>query len=302
VPRKTVRTKKQKEARKRAIKRWVIGVAITIVVLFVAVVVILNQRFARIDHINVIGNETVHTEDITEVVQETIAGKVLWIFPRDTVLFYKKSRVRSVVVDTFSRVESVRLSTSDFDVLNVSITEHQPEFLWCGDVAGEGLRDCYYMDKTSYIFSHAPYFTDNVYLKFTGSHFDVPTDPLRFSVFELDRIEQVLQLRELLGDGGIVVNKIAVEDHGDYMLYLDMVDGFRLGPESRLIVNLTDTNERILEDLQVAFRTPGFREKLEAHPERLEYIDLRFTDKIVYRFQTGTPEAATEPAVEEVSE
>lgn len=295
MPRKTVRTKKQIEVRKRALKRWSIGIVCALVVLFIAITIMLNQPFMRIGEIMVTGNETVHTDDITEAVTEAISGKTFWVFPHDTVPFIKRSQVRSLIEEYFPRIKTARISIQNFDILTLRVAEHEPEFLWCNELVTDGPSTCYYMDQTSYIFSEAPYFTDNVYLKFTGTHFDLVDGPLRATVFDIDAIEQVLELRNLLYEGGVVVNKIAAKEYGDYELYLDTVDGSRLGPESRLIINLATTNTRILEDLQIAFSTEGFREKLETYPERLQYIDLRFSDKIVYRFQTGTPDIS--PAV-----
>lgn len=274
-------------------KQYLWGVSIAIVVLFVAIVVMINQPFMRIGEIAVIGNETVHDDDIAAAVHDVIDPKVLWIFPRDTVLFYPRKEVRDTVLNSFSRIELAAVNITNFDQLVVTVHEHQPEFLWCRSLGEASLHadDCYYMDQESYIFGRAPYFTDHVYLKFLGAHIDVPDDPRRSTVYDMVELEQLLELRGLLADRGIEINKISVESYDDYILFVDLIDNVRVGPGAQLLVNLGNTtNNIIIEDLSVAFRTAGFVEKLRTYPERLEYIDLRFPDKIVYRFKSGTPD------------
>ena len=141
------------------------------------------------------------------------------------------------------------------------------------------------MDAESYIFAEAPYFSDYVYVKFEGAHFDVGDVPLRSHVLRSEELTYVLHVRSRLMERGIFVNKITAQEFGDYALSLDTIDRVRLGRESHLRINKDVSVEAILGNLDVAFEQENFTSKLAAKPESLEYIDLRFEDKIFFKFK-----------------
>lgn len=281
-----VRSKKKQAQQKRRRKRWLFGVPIAFTLLFIGFVVLLHQPFMRVDAIEFAGNETIHEQDLVEATHRILDAKVLWIFPRDAVLLTPKQQIAELLITEFERVKEATVRRSGLRKLQIVVKEHRPEYLWCLD--DEEL--CYYIDQSSYVFSKAPYFSDHVFLKFTGSHYDVPSDPLGTRIFDEEALARAFALKERFEEGGLVVSKVAAEEYGDYAFYIDVINDTRVGPEGRIIVNFDQSNDVLVENLQLAFQDEKLQAQLARNPEDFEYIDIRFKDKIVYRFSAPNKE------------
>jgi hypothetical protein len=294
-----IRSKKAQRERDQRIRRWLMWGSVTLLAFFIGIVTALHQPFLRIGEIHIEGNDTVFAEDITAKLHETLDKKKLLIFPRDTIFFYPRSLLKEQLVDHFTRIQDVRMRVRSFDVLDIAITEHEPEYLWCnGD-------QCYFMDATSYVFARAPYFSDYVYIKFEGSHFDIADAPLREYVLRSEDLSSVFGLYDELARREIFVNKVAVQGFNDYRFSLDTIEGMRVGSQSHIRINLDMSIEQVLDNLRLTFEQENFRTKLIDQPENLHYIDLRFEDKVLFRFASQGEIAAEdleEENEEEVSE
>ena len=131
--------------------------------------------------IEITGNKTIDTEKIKEVVQGEIVGNYLHFFPKTNILFYPKKNIENKLKATFKRLREVAVFVSDEKILQVSISEREPKYTWCGETINlEKEEKCNFLDETGFIFDEAPYFSKNVYFKFYGA---LPTDFAKFVSF-----------------------------------------------------------------------------------------------------------------------
>ena len=72
------------------------------------------------------------TEAIKNVVEQQLAGKYFGLFPKTNLLFYPKKNIENELENQFKRLENINLSIKNNKILEVSVDERTPEYLWCG--------------------------------------------------------------------------------------------------------------------------------------------------------------------------
>lgn len=261
-----------------------------------------KEKF-NIQHINVTGNFVIQTEEILTIVNEHISGDYLWFFSRSNFLLYPKSQIRDELISSFLRIKVVDIKFADFQSITIGVEERTPFAIWCDYLSVELPNDsatssptrlkeeCYFMDDNAFIFEKAPNFSNNVYFKYTGDLIDISTTtnnkilsqtylkpkqglnaPGGDEPFKKSQFEKVNLFIRFLKDININAYKLSVKENGDYELFF--------GQGSRLIFGESQDFDAIFENLRATLIDLGDLEVKE-----FEYIDLRFRNKILYKFR-----------------
>ncbi|NQV88671.1 MAG: hypothetical protein HQ402_03965 [Parcubacteria group bacterium] len=133
-----------------------------------------HNEFFTIKNIKIAGNDVTPKEDIENIIIADTVGNYLNLFSRANILIYPKSKIKKDILDHFKRISRVDISMEDRNSIDISITERRPVALWC--TSGQDTLEvnllsdeCYFLDKTGYIFAKAATFTGNVFFKYYGS-------------------------------------------------------------------------------------------------------------------------------------
>lgn len=248
--------------------------ALVLLVIFLALIAILFyvSRINRlnINEVRVEGNKVIDTDQIQASVQKEIDGKYLWLLPKSNILLYPKGNIRANLGNEFKRLKDIAVSLENGQTLLVSVSERTPEYTWCGDmpVQNDEKETCYFLDKDGYIFDEAPYFSGEVYFKFYGKA-SVGT-----YFFEPNFAKLILFKDTVLGmDLKPVV--LHVDEGGDIKVFLSR------GPQ--IIFKQDADFARVAENLKAAIETEPLLSKLKNTYSTLEYIDLRFGNKVYFK-------------------
>jgi hypothetical protein len=206
--------------------------------------------------------------------------------------------------------------------LVVSLAERKAMYTWCGispDVVVQGIPgsttsgsdDCYFIDQDGYIFDKAPYFSGEVYFKFYGTPDapDVPRldssrrgtsgglstadsdfDPSG-SFFSQQHFQQLISLRDILVGLGLKPVSLYVTNDGDIQIFLSSGSASSSGPE--ILLKLDADYENVAENLEAALTTAPLQSEFKNKYSSLLYIDLRFGNKVYYKFSSSTPTSPT---------
>jgi len=240
----------------------------------------LRLEQTRVSAIEIIGAEDGFTTKITDVVGRQISGMYALVIPKNSILFYPKENIESSIKTHYPVFKTVSLKIENFKKLVVSVTKREPYALWCQDrdditaSSSVVLADCYLIDETGYIFDIAPQEKDNTFIIING--------PLRESVsrnsqiggrFPITHILALQNIRERFSLAGIEIEGFSVLSNGDYSLTTQ--SGVN-------ILWTADTNARNLyETLYATLKTDNLKERLDNG--LIEYIDLRFKNKVFYK-------------------
>ena len=233
------------------------------------------------------GNEITETKDIEGVIISHLEGSYLWLVPKRSTFFYPKRKIEKAINDEFPRIREVSVDKQNFITLVVNVVERKPFALWCGEKYfkdGENLGNCYFVDEASYIYAKAPDFSGNVFFKYFGNLSQQSKykklAPLGASYMSEEDFSGIRPFIESFNDLGFIGASLSRIDGKDYELRTESGTIIIFGDDIRLSV-LLDNMESILD-------SDAFRENSEA---QIEYIDLRFGNKVYYKF-VGEDEVA----------
>jgi cell division septal protein FtsQ len=259
------------EFHKRKLRERRLKVALVILALVIIAVgpilLLRNTRFLITD-VSVAGNEVTSQEEIKSVAWRNLAGMYLWVIPKTSSIFYPRTKIEEELKISIPRLASTKVSLSGMRGIDIAVTERKPASLYC---QGEEKVHCYFLDDTGFIFSEAPDFFGEVYIRYKT----IPEieNPIRTQLFAP---EEYRQLDTFLGDItnlGIVPKTVVKTD-----------DEFELiQPHGPTLKWRQDQNlEHVLVDLESFLHNSGLK---QSDISRMSYIDLRFDSKVFYRFQ-----------------
>jgi hypothetical protein len=136
---------------------------------------------------------------------------------------------------------------------------------------------CYFADKQGVVYSMAPVFSGNAYPKiFTGG----PIESLPFTGISFESLSMINKITERLSGIGIYPTKF------NFVSNRELKIGFIHNSfNSEIYIDPNNSIETSLEYLFSGLRTTPLSTSFRDIQKKLLYIDLRFPNKIVYKFE-----------------
>lgn len=241
-------------------------------IIFASLAYISRTPFLNIKDTEIIGSKIIDNQKVQEIVQKDIAGNYLWFFPKTNILLYPKNEIRYELKETFKRLKDVTFAISSDKTLQVSLLEREPKYIWCGETIDLTKEEkCNFLDETGFTFDEAPLFSKEVFFKFYGV---LPVDFAKFILF-----------KQTLESMGLKPVALYAENTGDMKVFLSAKSSISMGPE--IIFNSDYDFEKITENLQTALTTEPLQTDFKNKYDTLLYIDLRFENKVYYKFSQG---------------
>jgi cell division septal protein FtsQ len=271
--------KKQKQARLMKLG-FFLGI---FVVILVAVSFLASWKKINILDVSVTGNKVIDTASLQALAQKELDGKYFWLIPKSNYLFYPKQTIKQNITDTYKRFTSVSVEIADSNVLNINVSERVGKYTWCGEefenISKEDQK-CYFMDDSGYIFDEAPYFSGDVYFRFYGA---TTGDGERIdgSDYFKEAFPNLVLFRDLAEDVGVKPVAMHVEGN-EVKMYLES----STSDEPPVVQVKTNADiKKVVENLKTALGTDPLKSKFDKNYKSLEYIDLRFGNKVYYKFK-----------------
>ncbi len=222
----------------------------------------------RVREIRFTGTETLSREELREEIQKLISRRYFYALPKDHILFLPKGEIEALLSNRY-RIQEFKLKRKFPNILSIEIKERKPWAIWCRQ-EGEELRNCGVADRSGFVFAASPAFSGNAVLKIIdqsanemiGKNF-APAEDVAKIAFLIEKAEERLdeQITSVLPQEGGVYHLIMEEGW-----YLIVDDGIK--------------EEKAFENLLLALGKIGDRRA------ELEYIDLRFSNKVFYKFRS----------------
>ncbi len=252
----------RKQELRRRIK--ISGVIFLAILLVVGPILILRNKNLLISSISVTGNDVTQASDIQNVVKENLQGKFLGLIPKSSIVFYPKSQIEKALATSMPRLSAVALTLTGADSVQVIVSERKPFALYCTD-------KCYFMDETGYIYSEAPSFSDGVYITYTS---DPKLDsPITNYFLPQDTLASVTKFLNNLANLGLKTEKVTKTDDEYSALLTNGSTEVRWRADQDL--------NKLYTDLLSFFGQSNLKPSDIA---RLSYLDLRFDNKVYYKF------------------
>ena len=260
----------KKKRRRFSWKRFWWGVGI--VAFIGGIVCLIRWPRLQVDRIEVVGTEVADPEDVSLFIKSRIEGSYLYFFPRSSMLLVPTASLSKWTARNFPRFSSVEVRRLGVRGLLVTVTEHKGAYLWCEHEASP----CFFMTENGVVFAPAPFFSGDAYVRFfAGTRAEMPFMPLTEPQLALGRV-----LLERLPSIGITPSVLRwVSEHETEVVFS------HYGSDATLLLDPANNIDETLEDLATGLATDPLKTKFLSKTNVLEYLDVRFANKVVYKFR-----------------
>ena len=277
------RLKEMKKRKRRVFWRKVFLITFGFLVIIGIFSYVSRNAKVNIYTVEISGNEIIDTKLIKEIVDEKLIGYYLKLFPKTNFLLYPKGAIKDELGNRFKRLKNISFELKDINTLKISVAERTALYTWCGENLPELNMDeqtCYFLDESGFIFDEAPYFSGEVYLRFYGLDGINLENPAGF-YFSRKIFNNLITFKKNIEEMGLKPRAFYVSGDGEVKMLLSIA-GARKNPE---IIFKADTDfNKVAENLQAALDTEPLLSKFKIQYSFLQYIDLRFGNKVYYKF------------------
>jgi len=274
--------------RNRQVRR--LRLFILLIILFISTVGALSYFSSNpkitLNKIVITGNSIINTKDLDSYINNKLKGKYLKLFARSNFLIYPRNKIYNSLVVDFPRIEDLSIKRSGFNIINIKIKERLGSYLYCGTGLPEKKEEigenCYFVNNDGYIFDRAPYFSGDVYFKFYTEIEGDGTRPLGLQIFPIERFHELVRFTEGVTTLGFKPVYLVASENETYFLYLKSKS---TNPNPKIIFNRENNLETILDNFSVAMKEKEFANEINSKYDILSYIDLRFKNKVLYKFK-----------------
>jgi hypothetical protein len=219
----------------------------------------------KIKNVTVSGVSVLSKEDIENKVKQIMSAKVLGIIPRDRIFYFPQKQIENILLEQFHRLSIADVQRDFPSSVLVGVEERKPVVLLCLLVG----KECFFVDKTGFIFERAPFFSSGVFLKFFDER-ATKTGIGEFLIGE-ETFNKLMAFKSFLEDiSSTEIEKIYLKDNGICEFYT--AGGWYL------ILDKNDDWALIHNNF-----TTFFKEIINNDKRDIEYIDLRFGNKIFFK-------------------
>ena len=280
-----------RERRLRRRRRIITAVGVLFFVLVGTLVYLSRLPRIQLTTVEVVGNKVVDTDEVVSHVDRYLSGNYAYLIPHRDALVYPHGKIVADLVQSFPRFDSVAVYRTSWHTLRVNVSEVRGRALWCGVTdtdlgAGATAHPCYFTDETGRIVSDAPHYSGNVYPRFFGGTLPASsarlddTNPLGASFTDPDTFQKLIAFQESIANFGFQIKSVVIGTDTEDMIVIDLGGG-KTAPV-RFLKN--DNFETLKGNLAAALSNPTLANALKTDKQNLEYFDLRFSNKVYYKF------------------
>lgn len=269
--------------RKTRRRRMTVLLLVLFFTIVAGLIVAARHQKMQLTNIVVVGTKVVNSSDVTEHVQKFLDGNYYYVIPHRNALFYPKKKIIADLTQSFPRFNSIAVYRTNLTTLLVTVTEVHGRALWCGMEASVPSinTQCYFTDEAGKIVSEAPYYSGNVYPRFFGGKLE-PNDvnPIAKTFTTQDQFENLLKFQEEVSSVDLTVVAIVIGPSGEGSFMVDTGGG-----KTALVRFLMNDNyDTLFANLTAALGKDALAATLKKDKANLQYFDLRFTNKVYYKF------------------
>lgn len=225
------------------------------------------------------GNTNVSSEELFVPMHDMLSGAYAHLFSKRNVFLVRTRAMEDALEAQFPRLERVRIDRVGFTKLHVAVEERAPYGFWCSDAP-----KCYFIDRTSFVFADAPQFLrSNSFVRYLGGEVNAET-PIGSSFLPRDAFSALETFLKELRRSNV---RVLTVDYGDDRIAVEAkpTTGSGAAPFS-IFVTASSSYAQPLLDFETIIASPDFQTEVPSL-SNLDYIDLRFGNKVFYKLKTG---------------
>ena len=260
--------------------------AVASIFLLVLLVGVTHWKALQVQDINVEAGEYAKPNLVKDLAENILNEPVLGVISRKNILLLPRKDIYLKVRQISSRIQKVDIDVVGLRSITIKITDRQPAAEVCNQPAGRSLQGCYFVDAAGFIFSRVDEATTTSQIMYvSGLELQARTQLL-----PPDDFQDLHAFVQALGDIDLETNLVYLKEYGD--VAISVTDG--RGDEQGSVdirINRHDDLPQVLANLQTVIENKSFVASTPTNgetpetisPFSLEYIDMRFENKVFYK-------------------
>lgn len=280
----TIKFDKNSELRRsRRIKLFFVFLLLVLLVV-AGIIAFLRKKEFQISHVSVVGTKSLDSQQILDITNKYLSGHYAVIIPKTNTLLLSKGELSQYILDELPSLSRVTISFVEKNSIQVTVNEKKPSYVWCD-------TKCYFVDDTGMIYEESPQFTKGIFTTFSGG--TIEGDPIKkyfISDAQFMKMQEILAVLDQLSFG-----VLGVKFGEDIIIYINSINGTTLGTQTSILVTPTEPVSDIKGALSLILNDKTFSGNVLSKGSLLQYIDIRFPEKIYYKFDTPVTQVTTQP-------
>lgn len=233
------------------------------------VVIFFSLSYFRVSTIVFSGNRTLPTAELRQEVTRELASRYILVIPRNNLIVLRTEKLVAALLNAFPRIEYAEARKDYPNTIMFILKERNINTVWCRNAQEPR---CAFVGQDGMLFEEAPIFEGRVLLKIADER---TQNDYRIgeSILPPSAMRVLETFRELLARRvNAHLHTIRIKD--DDVIELRVLEGWYA------IVNIDSEPNEAVENLSIVFA-----KNLKDQREKLEYIDLRFGNKLYYKLK-----------------
>lgn len=269
--------RKKKERR----KKQVIVLSITGIIFLLLVVGFFYIPYFAVKKIEINGALALNSDTLRDTVATSLEGKKLLVLPKKNIFLVHKNDIRENLKNTYPLIDTVRIKKT-FSGMIVSITERDPETLWCSI---QSRAECYFVHADGTIFEKASVTSNPLFFVFF-TPLDAIQNPLNHPVLDTDAFARIKQIKEVLKKYNITIYGYMYVSPTEEWLFLHPIQHtLPFESMSHITMYTEQTPEVVVSKIVTALKNETLRKQKENDFLQTAYIDIRFTEQISFKLK-----------------
>lgn len=280
----TIKLDKNSELRRARRTKLFFVFLLFILLVLGGVVGFLRKKEFQISEITVTGTKSLDSNIVIKTAQEYLNGHYAIIIPKTNTLLLSKSDLISHIFEQIPSIEKASVAFKAKNSIEIFVTEKKPSYVWCN-------TSCYFVDDSGMIYEESPRFTNGIFVTFLGGQ--VEGDPIKKYFVSQEQFATLQKILSAIDQISIHVVGITIGENIE--IHVDSIRGNILGSTTTIIVTPTESAQTVTDALTLLMNDKSFMGNVAAKGKLLQYIDIRFPDKIYYKFDTPAAQVTATP-------
>lgn len=247
---------------------------------------LLNLNFFRLTTFNLLGQTSQDLVVIKQTINQELNGRYLLVVPKNSVFFFSKTNLALLLKQKFPGLQSVEIDSPNLNTLAISLADRDSKVLWC-NVSVKG-KICFYLNDEGLVYQVAPNFSDSIIMEFTSDSLVKKLNTRVINPRDLAQAKFFLNFLKtvLVGwpspETDFKLSSIKALPLQDFEATI--VSATNPDNSWKLFFNTGASADKLITNFHSLIKDPTLT-KDWATAKTLDYLDLRFDNKIFYKFR-----------------
>jgi len=260
------------KSRKIKRKRFVLKLSFYLFVLVFIIAIFIGFFYIpkfKIKEIEINGISDFNKERLSAEFSEVMNSRYLGLLPYNNIFIFPEKKIRAEVLNSYPEIKEINFKDFLPEKVLTMASERELFAVWCFKE-----ESCFFVDEEGFIFKPAPLFHGGLFLKFFDERKDSFTiwDGKGKQVLIKNNFKNIVEFIKLASLKDISIYRIFIKDEGIYDM--ETSTGWHI------IIDEDNNPQETFQNLKIILEG----QIKEDYMAKVDYIDLRFGNKVFYKF------------------